>query len=124
MRKLSNTASSAGGTSPQPSSQIKTSRASSSVARIGLRFSPEANYLVEEAANVLGMTINAFATAEIVERSREILREARGLSLDNAARDRFLALLDNADGPNDSLKAAAERYKRGRLSEDEYRFEG
>ena len=112
-------------TSPRSNLKSGTGRSShTAVARIGLRFSPEAKSLVEEAANVLGLTINAFATAEIVERSREILRESRGLSFDNAARDKFLAMLDNPREPNDSLRAAAERYKRGQLSEDEYQFEG
>ena len=91
-------------------------------ARVGLRLSPEAKQIVEQAAALLGMTVNAFATAQVVERSQQVLRETHGLILDNKAREKFLAMLDNPEGPNDALKAAAERYKKGKVSGDRYIF--
>ena len=113
-----------GGTSKSRGAKSKTRRSpDASIARVGLRFSPEAKLLVEEAASVLGMTVNAFATAEIVERSREILREAQGLAFDAAARQRFLEMLANPAEPNEALKAAADAYNRGRVSGDEYIIE-
>ena len=89
-----------------------------------MRFSPEAKQLVEEAARVLGLTVNAFATTEIVDRSLQILRETKGLAFDNEARDRFLAMLDNPIEPNEALKAAIKRYNDGHIVDDEYFFKG
>jgi uncharacterized protein (DUF1778 family) len=99
-------------------------RQGSSPARLGLRLSSEAKQLVEQAASALGVTVNAFATVEIVERSRQIVKETQGLSFDNKARDRFLAMLDSPAGPNEALIRAAERYKTGRVSGDKYHFKG
>ena len=43
--------------------------------------------------------------------------------LSNAAKDKFLSMLDNDTDPNTDLKAAAQEYKQGSLAGAEYQFE-
>lgn len=98
-------------------------KSAGATARVGLRLSDETKQIVEQAAAVVGMTVNAFVTAQVVERSRQILTETRGLALDIEARDRFLALLDDAAEPNALLKAAGRRYRdEGEITGDRYAF--
>jgi uncharacterized protein (DUF1778 family) len=44
------------------------------------------------------------------ERAKRVLNEHETISLSNAERDRFFALLETSDEPNDALKAAMSEY--------------
>lgn len=83
--------------------------------RIQLRLSVEGKRIVEEAANIMGMTVNAFATAQIIKAAIETITQTRGLTLDEKAKKKFVEMLDNPDGLNQALKEAAEKYSSFKL---------
>lgn len=92
-------------------------------ARLGLRLSEEHKARIERAAAMTGQTINSYATSELLRRADEILEKEEVRHLSNAARDRFLALLDGDHEPNEALKAAAKEYRKGKHVGTEYHFE-
>ncbi len=83
-------------------------------ARLALRLSEDHKQRIERAAAMTGQTLNSFASSELVKRSDEILEKEEMRLLSNAARDRFLALLDGDHEPNEALKAAAVDYRKKR----------
>ena len=83
-------------------------------ARLAVRLSEDHKERVERAAAMTGQTINSFVSSVIVKRADEVLEKEEVRLLSNAARDRFLALLDGDHEPNEALKAAAEEYKKWR----------
>ena len=92
-------------------------------ARLGLRLSEEHKERIERAAAMTGQTINSYATSELLRRADEILEKEEVRHLSNAARDKFLALLDGDHEPNEALKAAAKEYRQGKHVGTEYHFE-
>ena len=92
-------------------------------ARLGLRLTDEHKARIERAAAMTGQTVNSYATAELLRRADEILEKEEVRHLSNAARDRFLALLDSDHEPNEALKAAAKEYQQGKHIGTEYHFE-
>ena len=92
-------------------------------ARLGLRLNKAHKERIERAAAVTGQTVNSFASSELLRRSEEILQTEEMRLLSDAARDRFLALLDAEAEPNEALKAAAAEYKTGRQVGAEYQFD-
>ena len=91
--------------------------------RVNLRVSPAAKGTIEDAAGELGMTVNAFVVNLALERATQVLMERRIISMDNVARDRFLALLDKTDGPNEALREAAGDFNKGYFEDGVYHFQ-
>jgi len=82
-------------------------------ARLNFRLSPELKEVIEAAAAHLGQSVSDFAVSTLVQSARGVIHEHDVTTLSNRDRDIFLALLDDADAkPNETLKKAAERYKR------------
>jgi len=83
-------------------------------ARLNFRLPSDLKETIEQAAAHLGQTVSDFAISTLVQTARQVIREHDVTRLSNRDRDRFLALLDDAEvEPNDALKAAARRYKQG-----------
>ena len=84
-------------------------------ARLNFRLPSELKQTIEEAAAQLGQSVTDFAVSTLVENARQVLTQHQITELSNRDRDLFLALLDDADsGPNETLRAAAQRYKKRR----------
>jgi len=84
-------------------------------ARLSLRLPSEWKRTIEEAAAQLGLSVTDFAVATLVEDARQVLARHQATELSSRDRDLFLALLDDADtGPNEALRAAAQRYNKRR----------
>ena len=88
-------------------------------ARLAVRLSEDHKERVERAAAMTGQTINSFVSSVVVKHADEVLEKEEVRLLSNAARDRFLALLDGDHEPNEALKAAAEEYKKWRRAGSE-----
>lgn len=72
----------------------------------------ELKEVIEEAASALGQSVSDFAVSTLVQHARSIIQQRDVTELTNRDRDRFLALLDDADfEPNQALVKAANRYK-------------
>lgn len=80
--------------------------------RLDFRLNSEAKRIIEQAAALSGQTVKQFAVSTLVQSAEEVLERRRTIHLSNRDRDLFLTLLDAEEGPNESLRDAAERFKR------------
>jgi uncharacterized protein (DUF1778 family) len=80
--------------------------------RLDFRLDSEAKRVIEQAAALSGQTVKQFAVSTLVQSAEEVLERRRTIHLSNRDRDLFLALLDADDEPNQTLRDAAERFKR------------
>jgi uncharacterized protein (DUF1778 family) len=81
--------------------------------RLNFRLPSELKEVIEEAAASLGQSVSEFAVGTLVRQAREVVHQKRVTVLSNRDRDRFLALLDDAEvEPNAALLKAAKRYKK------------
>ncbi len=82
-------------------------------ARLNFRLPSELKGVIEEAAASLGQSVSDFAVSTLVRQARAVIREQAATGLSHRDRDRFMALLDDADsGPNRALSRAAKKYKK------------
>lgn len=83
-------------------------------ARLDFRLPLELKETIEQAAAQLGQTVSDFAVSTLVQTARQVIREHEVTRLSHRDRDRFVAILDDAEAhANKALRAAARRYKRG-----------
>lgn len=80
--------------------------------RLDFRLNSEAKRVIEQAAALSGQTVKQFAVSTLVQSAEEVLARRQTIHLSNRDRDLFLALLDADEGPNETLREAAERFKR------------
>lgn len=81
-------------------------------ARLNFRLSAELKETIEEAAAQLGQSVSDFAVSTLVQAARQVIREHSITRLSQQDRERFTALLDDAQvEPNTALVRAAKRYK-------------
>ncbi|MBI3649729.1 MAG: DUF1778 domain-containing protein [Acidobacteria bacterium] len=81
---------------------------------LDFRVNREAKELIEKAAIASNQTLDDFALTTLLKTSEPILERQQITQLSHKDRERFLALLDEADAlePNAALRRAALRYKR------------
>jgi len=79
-------------------------------ARINIRTTPEIKNTLSRAAALSHQSIDAFLLGAAFEYAKHILEKSETITLSNAERDRFLALLETSDEPNGELKAAMTEY--------------
>jgi uncharacterized protein (DUF1778 family) len=81
-------------------------------ARLNFRLPPDLKEVIEEAAASLGQSVSDFAVSTLVQHARSVIEQRNVTVLGDRDRDRFIALLENADArPNAALARAAKRYK-------------
>ena len=81
-------------------------------ARLNFRLPEELKATIEKAAAQSGQSVSDFAVSTLVREARALIREHDVTELSGRDRDIFVSILDDADAaPNDTLRAAAERYK-------------
>jgi uncharacterized protein (DUF1778 family) len=84
-------------------------------ARLNFRLPTELKQTIEEAAARMGQSVSDFAVSTLVRTARDVIEQESVTRLSNRDRDAFVSLLDDADvRPNESLAAAARKYKDGR----------
>jgi len=80
-------------------------------ARLNFRLPTDLKEVIEEAAATLGQSVSDFAVSTLVRQARTVIEQRNVTVLGD--RDRFIALLDDADArPNPALLKAAKRYKK------------
>ena len=81
--------------------------------RLNVRLPSELKDVIEEAATALGQSVSEFAVSTLVQQARTVIERRNVTVLSNRDRDRFLAILDDAEArPNAALVKAARRYKK------------
>ncbi len=87
------------------------------VTRLDLRVRPDVKKVIEQAAEVLGVSTTDFASATLVAEAQAVLDRHHRITLNNADRDRFLLALDSTEPPNEALTEAAKSFNRRYHSE-------
>ena len=75
-------------------------------ARIEFRLPPEGKDLIEQAAQLMGLTVTEFASSRLVSFARQIIQEHNITRLTDRDRDIFLAMLEADEEPNAALTQA------------------
>jgi uncharacterized protein (DUF1778 family) len=86
--------------------------------RLTLRLPRDLKRTIEKAALQSGQSVGKFAVATLARAAKEVVEQQTVTRLSSRDRDRFCALLDDADArPNPALVAAARKYRarRGRM---------
>ena len=82
-------------------------------ARLNFRLPADLKDVIEEAAASLGQSVSDFAVSTLVQQARSVIEQRNVTTLSDRDRDRFMALLDDAEArPNAALVKAAKRYKK------------
>jgi len=82
-------------------------------ARLNFRLPSDLKEVIEEAAASLGQSVCDFAVSTLVQQARSVIEQRNVTTLSDRDRDRFIALLDDAEAqPNAALVKAAKRYKK------------
>lgn len=79
--------------------------------RLEFRLRPESKELIEQAAQLLGITVSEFANSRLVQLARQIIAEHHITQLTSRDRDIFLAMLEADTEPNAALKKAFREVK-------------
>ncbi len=79
-------------------------------ARINITTTREIKSTLSRAAVLSHQSISAFLLEAAFERANRVLKEYETITLSKEERDRFLALLETSDEPNEVLKAAMSEY--------------
>lgn len=79
--------------------------------RLDFRISPEQKSLIERAARATGQTVSGFATTILLRAAEDVIERETNRVLSDRDAALFLAMLESDAGPNEALKAAAERYR-------------
>ena len=79
--------------------------------RLDLRIRPDLKSIIEQAADVLGVSTTDFASATLVAEAQAVLDRHQRVTLNNSDRDRFLQALASDDPPNEALVQAAKDFK-------------
>ena len=81
-------------------------------ARLNFRLPEELKATIEKAAAQSGQSVSDFAVSTLVREARAVICEHDVTELSDRDRDIFVSILDDGDAaPNETLRAAAERYK-------------
>ncbi len=92
---------------------------SSSHARLNCRVSASIKRRAEEAAQILGQSITAFAETALAEKAEEVLSRLEPIRLSERDFQRFVKAINKPDRPTAKLRTAAAEYKRVRTREPE-----
>ena len=72
--------------------------------RINVRSTVDAKNVIEQAANLLGLSVSSFMLQSSFERAKELLKSNHELKVNNADRDMLINLLENPRPANDEMK--------------------
>ena len=72
--------------------------------RINVRSTVDAKNVIEQAANLLGLSVSSFMIQSSFERAKELLKSNHELKVNNTDRDMLMNLLENPRPTNDEMK--------------------
>jgi uncharacterized protein (DUF1778 family) len=92
-------------------SGLKTNRRLRKEQRLEARVTPDQKRLIERAAELRGTSVTEFVVVSAQQAATETIREFETLSLRDEAREVFVNAILNPPAPNETARAAAQRYK-------------
>ena len=72
--------------------------------RINIRSTVDAKNVIEQAANLLGLSVSSFMLQSSFERAKELLKSNYELKVNNSDRDMLMNILENPRPANDEMK--------------------
>ncbi len=87
-----------------------TQTATRKTTRLDFRVRPDVKQIIEQAADVLGVSTTDFASATLVAEAQAVLDRHQRITLNNTDRDHFLKALASEEGPNEALVQAAHKF--------------
>lgn len=72
--------------------------------RINVRSTTDEKNVIEQAANLLGLSVSSFMMQSSFERAKDLLKSNHELKVNNADRDMLISLLENPRPANDEMK--------------------
>ena len=72
--------------------------------RINVRSTADAKNVIEQAANLLGLSVSSFMLQSSFERAKDLLKSNHELKVNNAGRDMLMNLIENPRPANDEMK--------------------
>ena len=72
--------------------------------RINVRSTIDAKNVIEQAADLLGLSVSSFMIQSSFERAKELLKSNYELKVNNADRDMLMNILENPRPANDEMK--------------------
>ena len=72
--------------------------------RINVRSTVDAKNVIEQAADLLGLSVSSFMIQSSFERAKELLKSNHELKVNNADRDMLMNMLENPRPANDEMK--------------------
>ena len=72
--------------------------------RINVRSTIDAKNVIEQAADLLGLSVSSFMIQSSFERAKELLKSNHELKVNNADRDMFMTMHENPRPANDEMK--------------------
>ncbi|MEG0482194.1 MAG: DUF1778 domain-containing protein [Acinetobacter sp.] len=72
--------------------------------RINVRTTADAKNVIEQAANLLGLSVSSFIIQSSFERAKDLLKADSELKVNNTDRDILMNLLENPRPANDEMK--------------------
>ena len=72
--------------------------------RINVRSTVDAKNVIEQAANLLGLSVSSFMIQSSFERAKELLKSNHELKVNNTDRDMLMNLLENPRPANAEMK--------------------
>ncbi len=79
--------------------------------RLDLRVRPDVKRIIEQAADILGVSTTDFASAALVAEAQAVLDRHHRIILGREDRDRFLRSLEGDEEPTKALVEAAREYE-------------
>ncbi len=74
------------------------------MSRLDIRTTQKAKQMIEDAANIAGVTMSSFVLESAVQRASQVIEESRRISLNRQESERFFDLIDNPPEPGENLK--------------------
>jgi uncharacterized protein (DUF1778 family) len=91
---------------------MQTKKRNNRAARLDIRITTQAKDKIEQAAVVSNQTVTDFVLSSLLRASEEALQRHEIMRMTDRDRDLFLAALDAESLPNQSLRKAADKFKR------------
>lgn len=90
--------------------------------RIGARVPRDVYETLNQAAELLGATVNQFLVQSALKEAQAVIEREQTIRLSRRDCERLLGLLDNPPKPNARLKAAMKRYQKARNADADHSF--
>ena len=87
------------------------------MSRLDIRTTEQAKQAIEDAANIIGVTMSSFVLESAIERASLIIESNRKIRLNREESERFFDLIENPPKPGENLRRLFAKHgaKRGGL---------